>query len=625
MSRRFGRSVRQDWGREVQIDWRIVPWRLSSILAVLLLPAVAASANISVEILLPSPTWPVDDHVDVSALVTSKYQVSSVVAGLADGAAGSMSFVASSGRWEGTVWVPQFVSGPVTLTVTVTDVQGEVASGSLLLTVDRPPKLTVLEPGPSSLARPGLRIHVKCVDDSPTPCTVKVFLRETSKGRPSTGSEIALWQGETEVDVTTCPYDYDGQMLRVEMSATDGVNAPVEAHAEVIVEMSAALDSVGQVPGALFDADDDRMLFRDPDGGLRSQARAGGEAKYLGAMAASIIFSFPEWRGFGSPDSPATGASLVPAGAVWVSNWQLFAFTALPTGELGKMMSRISPPPVRGRFVAWNDALSGNPTLYDSDKSAVTTFLGGYLLDLTQQGEVLWEDSAGVYLTSTDGGTVQVNDGGYDEVQSALTDGRHFVLVGGGSMWDRTMRVRGPAGEVTIQNVNWDGRYALIALNDGWVAYTKPDGPTQAAVWLVGPDAGETQLTHWGTDSDIEAVSPTGEVAYLNWGRRYLVSVGRDSQDIGGAQGRIFWGDGGWRIIEGNTLFAVLPGGSEVGLEACVPSSEPDAGSSSPPRKPGCGCSTLDPLLPLALLSLPGLAQAVRRRRPSRRVSVSRA
>ncbi|OGW42606.1 MAG: hypothetical protein A2132_07495 [Nitrospirae bacterium RBG_16_43_11] len=94
-------------------------------------------------------------------------------------------------------------------------------------------------------------------------------------------------------------------------------------------------------------------------------------------------------------------------------------------------------------------------------------------------------------------------------------------------------------------------------LNSGWIAFTKSGSDSTLQVWVRSPSGQETKITFWGTSSRIGALSPDGEVTFINGNRMYLSGPGLTTTEIGSSLGRSFWQDGQWYVTIGGSLFRV--------------------------------------------------------------------
>jgi uncharacterized protein (TIGR03382 family) len=539
-----------------------------AILAVACSATAAVAANVGVVVQTPAPDGRVGDSFTVTAAVTSVYQLTSVEASF-NGVTSPL--VSQQGVWTATLSAAGLSWGPRTLRVTAVDIKGEVSTATRSLVVDRPPTLELLSPI-ADVARPNLVIKARCADDGPGECSIEAEAVVSSGDPRFPKGKVGKWTAQGQLEVSVCVAEHDGELLHVSLSASDGVES-ARAEADVVVELSRVLSPVDAVPGALLDVDFGRVLYRTNQGTLWARDFGSDAGTMLGPIKGSaqicgLSCNFERYWG-----------QLVPGGAVYVSDHRVIESTDAGPTEIGEQDHAAGGLWANGPYVLW---LAPTSSLHRRDLMAKSTAsLGsGRFGALLPNGDTLIDN----ILHHVDGGSdALLNDSSsrvaYDGTTLAYSkNGALFVQAANGDQ--QLTPPGGPENEVFL-------------VNHGWVAFSNQAG-TSRAIWLRAPDAGVTQLTQWNTPSEVEALSPTGEVLYLHDGRRYAVAGGANSMEISSANGQAYW-DGGWFVFEGNTVFAVALDGGGRAVAVCTSADagnmEVDAGNLPLPPVPKPGCS----------------------------------
>lgn len=98
------------------------------------------------------------------------------------------------------------------------------------------------------------------------------------------------------------------------------------------------------------------------------------------------------------------------------------------------------------------------------------------------------------------------------------------------------------------------------ALNNGWVAYTKPGASGQHQVWSLQVEGSPAQRTFFSRDSWLIVLNKKGELVFQSDEIKYFSHPNGVFYSLGEINGDIFWLDGGWKVILGRTLFALDTG-----------------------------------------------------------------
>jgi hypothetical protein len=102
-------------------------------------------------------------------------------------------------------------------------------------------------------------------------------------------------------------------------------------------------------------------------------------------------------------------------------------------------------------------------------------------------------------------------------------------------------------------------------LNNGYIAYTKPDTAFHLQVWLRSPSGISRQITSFNGNSRIDLLSPNGDLTfiygtYFNTLQRYFAnrSTGLITA-IGGGNGQVYYRDSTWYLALGRMLYKIDP------------------------------------------------------------------
>ncbi len=114
------------------------------------------------------------------------------------------------------------------------------------------------------------------------------------------------------------------------------------------------------------------------------------------------------------------------------------------------------------------------------------------------------------------------------------------------------------------------GDPAGLLLHAGHAGFLRSDGDVNQ-VWLRTPDGELHQLSSFETASQLDqqklrvghdGISDSGEVVFLNEGKRYIGRPGAAPEEISSALGHARWFGGSWYVTLGNTLFRVEAAGA---------------------------------------------------------------
>lgn len=463
--------------------------------------------------------------------------------------------------WAGSISLTGLERGEKLLIVKASDVFGNITEATRSFIFDQKPILSVTDPLDGTVARPQLHISASCTDDDPVGCTsitVKADETVVATGQSSLYENVSL-------------ASFDGRQVTLRFEAKDSANQVIAVERVIYVEASSKLTAVETVSGSIFDVEPDRILFLDKTGAdpiLKIRNRITGEDTLIPAITGKV----PQY-GF-----------LTPKGAIFAAkdnDYRLFdwignAFATIDFPTNNNLIRGTDSLKVRGNYAIWNlekvlslrDLLSGTDTIiYDNTE-------GWGLADVAANGDVVFGSNCGGFdcnIFRYRQGTITrlTNDIGGPSIgysfsnRAPLTDGINVVyskksLPSNGDTY--AIAVYGISGEEILsparsQSPSPGSDYQL---NNGWIAFTKSGSDNTLQIWVRSPSNQETKITFWGTSSRIGALSPGGEVTFINGNRMYLSGPGLTAIEIGSTLGRSFWQNGEWFVTIGRSLFRVL-------------------------------------------------------------------
>lgn len=549
-----------------------------TVLSLTSLSATAALARVTVDLFTTDPNDSSDNSVGVTRLnsmhvsvrVTPPEEVHAVEAEYA-GVTIPLTRNQVNGMHSGRFDLTPIPYGPYTLKVTAYDRYGEASTVQRLVHRYAPPTMWVISPRPYTPITRDTPIIARCVGTPPYSCLnfraiVSSQLRsaETLKGGRSTV------RGAMEiVQSPSSPPLQSGEVLRIvlqsenpgggvlTMPATYGMATPI-----YYVEESPKLSVVQRAPGAIVDFDATRILFLDHEYLLGVVDRATELVTYIGEL---------------QPPTPRTTTedygALTPSGVVMQSwNGYLFAWAN----------GRFSTTERRG----WIDAVNGDSLLWmtpDEDQINLltlstdvdTTFhlrpgtTSPFQADIAASGDIYYSTYEEPSIRGP--GELRLGDHpGY--LQRPITDGTNVA----GRWWNGAVcssYLYTADGQEVFLGDSRQGNAAGMLVHAGYTAFLKSDGAVNQ-VWVRTPAGVLHQLSDFPTPSRFDqqrlrighdGISDTGDVVFLNDGKRYIGRPGEEPEEIGSDFGHARWFDGGWYVTLGNTLFEVATGDETTG------------------------------------------------------------
>lgn len=449
--------------------------------------------------------------------------------------------------WTATMDIVGEPLGPIAVEVTAVDAAGEDRTASVSVQHDPPPSLVVTSPRVGSVATPDLSLVVECSDRNAVQCaSVSV--------RVDQGSVLAT--GGSAIDTQVSLAAYDGQQPSLIITATDSAGQVTQLRRDVWV--LAGLPRIVDAAGSVLDFSDGRALVSTPE-------TAGGETlRILQPGDTTTVFDV-----VGRQSLPGS-AFLTSAGAIFVSE-EVGASTShllhehrggVTTTLAGGYVSHLA---VEGDFALWRT--SQDPPLYlrnlattQTDVVATDAANTGY--DVSDEGNVAyWTQGSQQIRFVPLGGTAVDFSGPLQNTYPLVDDTLVVYRRHSAGFADSEVRLLSPSGvdlglTPPVQSSLEAGRD--YAIRDGWVAYTQHGTAAEVQVWVRAPAGDVTQVTQFGSRSEIEALGSAGRVVLAHAGARYLAeSPYTTLVPLGKAAGRVLWRDGTFVVLLGGSVFTL--------------------------------------------------------------------
>ena len=227
--------------------------------------------NPYVEIVSPTPNQIVDSNLNIQVILTynNQYYPNNQVAGITANVSGrvlSLTYNAQNMNYEGTLSIAGLVQDTLTLTVNVSDTQGDKDTVSLKFIYDLPPVLVVYEPMDFTVANPYLNIKAKCINKDS--CTLNVSMGTSENSAYSNNFNDST---NTSIDLSLGEGNY-GDLI---FYATDkfGLTSQ-QIYRKIFVESSPYLTKVFEANDKIVDFNYNKVLVSTDDVGYSSHNNA---------------------------------------------------------------------------------------------------------------------------------------------------------------------------------------------------------------------------------------------------------------------------------------------------------------------------------------------------------------
>jgi hypothetical protein len=510
------------------------------------------SPDITVKIQTPLLYSIVGNVATVGATVTSRYQLVSVRAAVAGAESG---LLLENGSWRGTLDLRGTPRDTIDLAVTATDVSGAVTDAVVRIIHDHPPILTIASPLDLTVARPTLDVSATCTDDDPAGCrSIEVY----------TDIQRGLASGTTAINQTLSLAGYEGQHISLRLVAKDSRGTENHQLRSIYVESSPRLVPIASALGRVWDVSGSLLLYRIRDG-----QRPPTEGLFI---LRNIVSGVDETIPIRS-NAFVLQAFVTPRGALVVVaggprpvlyDWRDGLLSATSDINSGTALE------IAGNYAVFGvgGTSQSAATLYRRDLTTgadvpIATSTSNTGNSIASNGDVVfWRvDDKHVYRWR-DGQTTRLTaDDALWTNADPITDGTRVVFR-------RHSRCCGPT---VVQIVVYDGSGSTVleeratealpgrdyAVNNGWIAFTKPDVAGVLQAWIRSPSGESRQISVFGAATQIVALASDGAVIIASANRRYFAPATGAPQDLSSLNGTMRWRDGRLVFLIGRSAFEV--------------------------------------------------------------------
>lgn len=525
--------------------------------------AVAAP---TVSIGSPIAASPVPDKVGVSATVSPNGAPLVSVVAEAGGATANMT---GNGSFVGTLDLTNVPIGPVTLTVTATDANGDVTTASRSVVHDQPPTIDIVTRN-ETVARNVVRVKATCADVDAYPCasiTVSDGAKVLATGTASIDADVPLgaMQGKT--------------VLTIEATDTAGAKSTKKT-LDVWSLTSPNLVIDDRVAGTIVDADAKHILHYLPAADSKREYRLFDRVTRIDKVLTTVA---PD------PRSRFPTFALTSFGAVWPQGEIRNGIVSATTNDIARVNGdwAIGFVRVGGRaeaicrvnVVANQKTCVPRPSGYrfhieegfdshDIDEAGNIAF--SCFLETNYISDRTWRIDAGTAVATPVESELPRP---FDPVISGpLVVYRHhgtaLYWTNVQASWGGATREMLPVGSGRPTLVEINGARAYYRARNGRIAYVQRNGDV-SDVFVRQANGAHEKLSPILNSTALEGLMPNGQavfrVSYQN--SRYVGEANgatpKTPLPLGPAIGTVIERSGGWYVMLGHTLLKVAPGGTD--------------------------------------------------------------
>lgn len=531
-----------------------MPRRFLTLLVSLLI-TFSATAEISIEMMLPKQGELTESSVLIQVKVDSEFEIDTVTASFEDRSVAlhfelipiHSIFV---GVWTGILDLEGY-SGEMNASVTVIDKLGNTHTAETnSFMIDALPVITLIEPLDFSVATPNIRLIAACADDSEAPCQLIV---EAVVGYDSfTVLETAASANEEILDLSA--FDHSEITLRV--TATDSSGQSTSEQRTIYVESNPRLTPIETVSGRILDFSDSRLLYTQSNDDIHSLEifdRATDESTLVYRDQDSSIYE--------------ESCNLTPLGALFSIQQQdserLVDISGDQFLDLGEFNERYSLK-VKDRYAIWNVGQTLIlRDLIEKTNTTVSETAANIGNDVSDTGVVAYS-----YGDATEGQISIYRDGTNTQLTNDSEIQNFFVRTDGNNVvYTKKQIVDGEESYSIALHDGVEERILLVSgmdstfydLDFGWVVLGKPGTSDQWQVWMSKANEEPIQRTFFSSTSHAIAFNERGELIFENEERasKYLSFPDGRFKPLGNYIGQTTWQNGHWYVVIGRTLFTL--------------------------------------------------------------------
>ncbi len=530
----------------------------------------SSGESISITVIYPRLYALTDSVLNIEVSVFSTYPISSVTAnirgrqivlnGYPPYYAGALSLVG----------LPQ---DTLTVQIVATDVQSNQMTVSQPFIYDRAPVLIVESPLSWSVASTLLHIKARCIDSAG--CSLSV------SGDGSGGMNSSVIYPGSSIDSTIDLSGNEG-FGHITIWAYDKLGQNTVESKQIFVENSPNLIPLFAANDQILDFNYNSLFVSNPSWGQRdantdlnpyvSRSRVvniitGDSAvlPYQGSLSVNL------------EPNPTQNHFLTPYSAIFsvadtsTRLTSLYDFSGGSLDSLGPLNSGVSLR-VSGNYAIWSNA----STLYlrqlqTGTDAIISSSAANWRSDVTSSGIVAYAGSDhNIYRYANNVSTAitqgpenkwdlyPVTDGSiiiYTRSDPCCTD-QHYSLRLYNGISDTLL------SDMDTIEPSPMGNYQL---NNGYIAYTKPDSAYHLQVWLMDTSGMSSQITTFSRNSTIDVLGPNGDMTFFTgtgpftYQRFFANRSTRQVTSLGGRNGQIYYRNSTWYLALGRMLYEIDP------------------------------------------------------------------
>jgi hypothetical protein len=535
------------------------------------------SQNISIAVRLPQPYILTDSVLYVEVYVFSTNPLSSVTA-IVRGRQTSLNvdnygYPPSYGGSLTLVGLPQ---DTLNVQIVATDVQNNWATVSQPFIYDRAPVLVVDSPLNWSVASPLLHIKARCFDSAG--CKLSV-----SGGDAGGGINYSSVYAGDSIDSVIDLSGNEGVVGHVTINAYDRHGQYTFVSKQIFVENSSHLRQIFAAGDQILDFNYNKVLVSNPSWGRRYSETDLNPYVYRSRIVNiisgdSIALPYQGPLSVNLEPNPSQNHVLTPYGAIFsvadTSTYltSLYDWHAGSLNSLGPLNSGLALR-VSGNYAIWsNDSILHLRQLQMATDSIISSSALNWGNDLAASGVVTYAGTDyNIYRYANNSSTQITNRSDNKSNLYPATDGSHIVYTRGDpccTSQHYSLHLYNGRSDSLLSDMDTIEPSPMnnYQLNNGFIAYTKPDAAYHLQVWVMDRSGNSSQITSFAGNSTIDLLGPNGDLTLIctagsSTRRRYFANRSTGLlTDIGTANGLVYYRDSAWYLALGRMLYKIDPG-----------------------------------------------------------------
>lgn len=516
--------------------------KLAFIISLYFISSVA-NASINVNIYTPTINQLTDSMLEIRVAVISTYDISTITATVADRQM-PLTFNQEYQEFRGGLSLAGLKKGDtLTLAVLAKDVFNTEKTATQTFIYAPPPKLSIEFPLHGTNAYPSIRIKANATA-SAGPCALHVSIFAT----PLPVFDMSFFN--TVDTVITIPSSA-GNLGNVAFDAMDQWGQHTPAGKEIFYNNNPFFTEVYRGNGRLYDFNYNKILEIN-------DYRKGAIVDFSSNTAEEIKGA--DMSGTSPAFLTQNGAMFSTGYSGWLQEWSNDSIYQIGYSYGGKDLFR-----TKGKYVtrisnSQNNILFRNLETHTDTPVANVSNYPGFAHDLTAEGMVVYSDLNGNITTNRGTGNI-TND--YPNINTGpVTDGNNFVYLKQAVSYGFSIFFSDGQTETELAYLGNDFSppYYDYAINNKYIAYSKPGNAGQMHIWLRDSAGTNTQKTFFGTTSQLEVLGANGDIVFFAYNsaklKRYFVSKDNPQpKELGEKTGVVYYRNNNWYVMQGRYLY----------------------------------------------------------------------